>query len=295
MIRYQISPAVIEALIEKLIPGWLARASERTGRLASAGHYSEASSIWSEVKAVYMTIQYSKCAYCERGLEGPEYGRIEHDLEHYRPKSRVRPWPTEQMRRMPRFQYGFSTGSEMPKGYFWLAYDILNYATACKSCNSSLKRDYFPIAGNRAPNLADRQALAAELPLLIYPISDIDDDPESILTFEGIVPISADDDDFKRKRAQVTIDFFRLDSREHLRRERARQITAAYMALRVRDFQGFQQEERDLAVQVLAGATAPNAPHSNCTKAFLNTYRQDPDMARVIAQLASDYLTKLPK
>jgi hypothetical protein len=292
VIRYQVSRAALEELISVAAPGWLARATHRTSQFAAAGQYDETSSIWSEVKTVYMDIQHNKCAYCERVLEDKEHGKIEHDLEHYRPKSNVQSWPTAQMRRVRCIQYDFATGVARPKGYYWLAYDILNYATACKSCNSSLKRDYFPIAGNRAADLADNQALAAELPLLVYPISDIDDDPESILTFEGIIPVPRDNDDHRRKRARVTIDFFRLDSREHLRRERARQIVAVYMALRIHDLYGVEQADKDLAAHALASAIVPDAPHSSCARTFRNIYVQDPAKARELARLADEYLTK---
>ena len=33
-------------------------------------------------------------------------------------------------------------------GYYLLAYHLLIYAVACKPCNSGLKKDYFPIAGD---------------------------------------------------------------------------------------------------------------------------------------------------
>jgi hypothetical protein len=292
VIRYQISRTELEELISAAVPSWLARASQRTGQFEVVGQYNEASGIWGEIKTVYMEIQHNKCAYCERELEDKEHGKIEHDLEHYRPKSNVRCWPTAQIRRAHGIQYDFPTGAARPGGYYWLAYDILNYATACKSCNSSLKRDYFPIAGDRAPDLAENQALAAELPLLLYPISDVDDDPESVFTFAGIIPVSRDGDDHRRKRARVTIDFFRLDSREHLRRDRVRQIVTVYFALMTLGNDAAEQTHKDFMAQVLANAVAPDAPHSSCARAFRDIHAQDRAKADELARLATDYLTK---
>lgn len=40
-----------------------------------------------------MELQHSKCGYCEKWLEGSDYGTIEHDMEHYRPKSSVKAYP----------------------------------------------------------------------------------------------------------------------------------------------------------------------------------------------------------
>jgi hypothetical protein len=292
VIRYQISRDAMERLINAVIPSWLARASNRTNQFIAAGEYGETSSIWGEVKTIYMDLQHNKCAYCERVLEDKEYGKIEHDMEHYRPKSSVQSWPTAQMYSTGTNRYDFATGVARPKGYFWLAYDLLNLATACKSCNSSLKNSYFPIAGDRAPDLADAQALAGEMPFLIYPISDIDDDPESIITFEGIIPVPRNNDDYRRERARVTIDFFRLDSREHLRRERARHIVAIYMALGTCDRDEIEQADKDLANQFLANSISSDAPHSSCAKTFRNIYIQDPLRAQELARLASGYLTK---
>lgn len=290
MIRYEISRSALEELINKAAPTWFTRANQRTGHFTATGRYDEESGIWGEVKTVYMGIQHNKCAYCERELEDEEHGKIEHDLEHYRPKSNTKSWPTERM--LHHIQYDFATGAARPGGYYWLAYDILNYATACKSCNSSLKRDYFPIAGDRASDLADNQALAVELPLLVYPISDIDDDPESILTFEGILPVPSDNDDHRRKRARVTIDFFRLDRREHLRRERARHIVAAFFALHIGELPDVGQPAKKLASNTLANATAPDAPHANCVRTFRNIYAQDRTKAEELAWLADEYLAK---
>ncbi len=72
MIQYPISQQQLEQLIELDRPGWLERAQDRTVNFSVLGYYHESSSIWSEVKVVYMRIQYGKCAYCERQLESED-------------------------------------------------------------------------------------------------------------------------------------------------------------------------------------------------------------------------------
>jgi|SRR5262245_654869 len=179
MIRYPITLAELAARVDSERPGWQGRARDRTDGFIAAGQYSESSGSWSEIKAVYMTLQHDKCLYCERKLASPPYGTIEHDLEHFRPKSRVRAWPPESSP----FTFTFRTGAASATGYFWLAYHLFNYGTACKACNSPLKSDYFPVPAGRGNVPADPAALtAAEAPFLIYPIGDMDEDPETLMS-----------------------------------------------------------------------------------------------------------------
>lgn len=122
MIRYDIAPDELLRRIEEHVPGWLKRAATRTERFRKAGRYDEKSGIWSEIKDVYRDLQGDKCAFCERQLAGKPYGSIEHDVEHYRPKSSVRVWPPVEAP-----AYDFPTGHASEAGYYLLAYHPLNY------------------------------------------------------------------------------------------------------------------------------------------------------------------------
>jgi hypothetical protein len=220
MIRYPVDRDALLEAIEAEVPGWLARARERTDRLRAAGRYEESSGIWSEIKAVFRRLQAQKCAFCERQLAGEPFGAIEHDVEHYRPKSSVRKWPPASRA----IRYDFDTGDEFETGYYLLAYSVFNYVTACKVCNTPLKSNYFPIAGRRGSATVDNpDRLARERPFLPFPLGDTDSDPEELISFDGIlaVPTSPDLVSHEWRRAAVTIDFFALNEREELRRERA--------------------------------------------------------------------------
>ncbi len=224
MIRYQITEQQLRDRIEAEVPGWLRRAAERTAGFLERKSFDETSSIWSEVKSVYMRIQYDKCIYCERQLASPGLGgSLEHDLEHFRPKNGVAAWPTVQMQRSRKIALDLPFGKAFPCGYYWLSYHPLNYAAACKKCNTPLKLNFFPIAGRRGPREGDPSALQSEKPYLIYPLGDWDDDPEELIGFLGIVPVPKKKRGFGRKRAEVTIKFFELspedDGREELGRE----------------------------------------------------------------------------
>ena len=115
---------------------WGARAKRRTEKFRCKKKYDEKSSIWSEVKPVFMELQGGgKCCFCERKFESGALGRHELDVEHFRPKGNVK--------ECPRGRVGEGIRLTAPpgdrNGYYLLAYHLLNYAVACKSCNSGLK------------------------------------------------------------------------------------------------------------------------------------------------------------
>ena len=84
MIRYALSEKELRRRIEMAKKGWLARAEAQTEQNAATNE-PEFPSLWSEIKQVYIDLQHSKCAFCEKPLEG----RIEQDVEHFRPKARL--------------------------------------------------------------------------------------------------------------------------------------------------------------------------------------------------------------
>ena len=228
MIRYPFNDAQVSADIAQLDTNWQAKANRRTAKLLKSGVYNEKSAIWSRVKPVYMALQHNKCVFCERQLEGGESGRIEHDLEHFRPKSAVEAWPPVQRQALI---YAHPSGSDFPNGYYWLAYDLHNYAVACKVCNTSYKHMYFPVGGARvqppepAAGIPAFSALQAEQPLLCYPLGSSDDDPESLITFRATTAVPVHAAGWRKRRAEVMIDFFGLNERDQLHRERARMIS----------------------------------------------------------------------
>ncbi len=293
MIRYSFNAAQVAADIGQLDSNWLKKAGRRTAKLLRHGSYHEKTSIWSTVKPVYMTLQHNKCVFCERQLEGGDAGRIEHDLEHFRPKSSVEAWPPA---RGHALIYSHPTGSDFPTGYYWLAYDLHNYAVACKVCNSSYKHVYFPVGGARvqppgpataAPAVA---ALLAEQPLLCYPLGSSDDDPEDLITFRATTAVPVHAAGFLRRRAEVMIDFFGLNAREQLHKERARWI-CIFGAQLQRRHQGIANGN-DL--KLIAKLSEPYLPHASCLRAYGRLWRDDPALAARIYDVCRDYAVSPP-
>lgn len=282
MIRYSITRQNLETQIESECPKWLAKATQRTEKFKVLGYYEEDSPIWSDVKIVFMRLQGGcKCAYCERKFESEKYGKIELDVEHFRPKSNVRAWDVPDALK----QAGvFATTPPSDNGYYLLPYHPFNYSVACKPCNTILKSDMFPIAGIYRLTGDNPVDLKDEKPLLIYPIGDFDDDPEDLIRFMGPSPYAVMPDGHQHHRALVTIEFFKLDdhnSRKNLFLERIQLIQALFPQL-VRLYGIGTEKEKQQARVVVERYTNSEARHANCMRSFNRLYESDPALAQEI-------------
>lgn len=287
MIRYPVTEAALHANIDSVAATWRTRAASRTARLAS-GALSNITNIWSEIKPVYMVLQGPKCAFCEKWIEDQA---IEQDVEHFRPKNRVSRW------RVPRKLNGEgisiaqpSTGTE--PGYRLLAYNPFNYVAACKTCNSVLKRDYFPVDGTRDSNATDPTMLASERVYLIYPLGDHDSDPEDLIEFQGLSP-QPKRTGFDRKRALVTIEVFKLDDvrkRKELLRDRAEWIEKLSFALRMRDAPASSVGDVADAERVIQRLTSNASRHTNCLRCFEQLWGAHRSEAEAIVRNIADFL-----
>lgn len=302
MIRYPTSRAELEARAEDPAQGgkagWLARADALRQKNEAAGRFVTAKqTIWGEVKDVFGRLQHFKCAYCERELPHARPGAprspgsVERDVEHFRPKSSVKAWKVPKA--LAADGIAPQTGAAS-NGYYKLAYELENYAIACKTCNSSLKGDRFPIGGARDPDGGSPAALnRAEKPYLIFPIGTIDDDPEMLIGFVGATPVAR-----RRKgshgylRARVTIEFFGLadaDARSELFTERARVICAVYLAWMLVQGGG-QTGDPVFAQRTLDDVQNAAQPHASCARSFAALCQRDPARAQVIANEAQALL-----
>lgn len=290
MIRYPITKQQLTALIDAEKPDWRTRADVRTEGFRTAGAYKEDSNIWGEIKAVYMRIQGNKCAYCERELEGEDVGKVEHDVEHFRPKSNVKPWSPKKLTDL-----GIAfTAPEKGKGYHLLPYHFFNYAVACKPCNSTLKSDRFPVGGPYNLTGEDPAKLKSEKQYLLFPIGDIDDDPETIIEFQGTSPKPVAKTGKKRNRALVTIEFFKLDDpvrRKFLYRDRAYVITALYTLLK--ETTEGTTAERNAAKAEVDNLLTPALRHLNCARSFKRLFENDPDEAAAVFRAARKFLSTI--
>jgi hypothetical protein len=139
-----------------------------------AGRKPEFSEKWSDYKDVLSQAQFLKCGFCELKIIAGYFG----DVEHYYPKGEVWALPPEPAH-WGRERRGLSTVVGRRKvvlsqtGYWWRAYDWLNYLLACKICNSSWKRSYFPVQ---------------EVPHPVPPLPTVPVTPFLINPFDGPAP-----------------------------------------------------------------------------------------------------------
>ncbi len=288
MIRYACTRADLEAMIRAESTTWLESARTKTETFRGLRRYEEKAGTWSEVKGAYMRLQHDKCAYCERKSGTDDESRIEHDVEHFRPKSKVRAWPLKKRK----LAYSFPLGEAAGTGYYLLAYNILNYAVTCKKCNTIYKSDYFPIAAAaRAVDRDDPRELALEEPFLIYPLGDLDEDPEDLITFQGLIPTPKHAAGRRHDRARVTIDFFKLDVRSELLFQRALVLKSLYWA--IDDLKTTRDPRRRAAAQQTVDlALSPVSPHTGCARAFHALCLQDPETAGLFYDAIAAYLEK---
>lgn len=282
MIKYPTHTDVIARLARKRKPLWQASAIQRTQDHLTAKRYIKkgerlpdgkiANEFWRDVKGVFVTVQYSKCAYCETKLEA---SAIQWDLEHFRPKSEVAEWELPErgshdlvmrhFRPKPggtRWEYHIPTGPAMSDGYYLLAYDLENYAVSCKTCNTVYKGYYFPIAHSRVIHGNTVSAHLSESAYLIYPLGDQGEDPELHIAFVGVEAVAKN----ASVRGQLIIDFFDLN-RDSLQHSRAQWLVhTVWNAL-----EGFT-EGKPKAVNTINWLLSHKAPFTNCTRCFISLF-----------------------
>lgn len=287
MIRYQISEPELLAAINHAGPTWIRRAQDRTDTYKAKGRYvTPPTDIWSEIKRVYMNLQGYKCAFCERRLERSDFGNIEHDVEHFRPKSMVKEWTPRTA--TGRSELTFDLGSGSARGYYLLPHHHDNYVISCKTCNTAFKGNGFPVDGARDIDMATPRS-AAEQAWLVYPIGDFDDDPQHLIRFDGIVPVPAAGSTRQRRRAQVIIEFFGLAERDGLLLERSITLLALHLALD--NVAHHTSLTDDIARHMVATLTADHAAHANCARSFVALWADDEPAARTFSEAALAHVT----
>ncbi len=118
-------------------------------------------SVWKELKDVLASWSYGKCWYSELRELGSDY-----HVDHFRPKGRVK-----------------NDGEAERDGYWWLAFDWLNYRLAVSWCNSKHrdradgeatgKADQFPLKPGTSP-ISIGGDVEAESPVLLDPTRERD-------------------------------------------------------------------------------------------------------------------------
>jgi hypothetical protein len=181
--------AEVEALVQQMVA-----APDKAARDALIDANAD---VWKRLRDWLLRLSHDKCWYSEaRDL----FSVLE--VEHYRPKKRCR--------RTPRGAFS--------DGYWWLAFDWLNFRL-CGKIGNAKKGDHFPLAENSQVAAHGGLSIRNEIPLLLDPACA--GDPE-LLSFseDGTCAPHADADDLERLRVTTTTSRLNLN---HGRVMKARQ------------------------------------------------------------------------
>jgi len=175
------------------------------------------------VKKALEKLFNEKCAYCE----GKSASQGPWDVEHYRPKGRVKE-------------------NKKHPGYFWLAYTWDNLLPSCVFCNqhradqptfddptvgpAAGKLDQFPLSDEAKRAMTFSDPLDLEEPLLLNPCIDQDCEDYFRYDVKGYILVNSSNSATKRKRAEITIKICHLN-RRRLRSHRAKEIAKIIKAV----------------------------------------------------------------
>lgn len=153
---------------------WIDRADKVTQQLLTAQDDASRNDIidrnrnlWDELKNHLTALSHNKCWYTE-SINPAAHCHV----DHFRPKKEVK-----------------DENGNITSGYWWLAFDWLNYRFAGPAPNIR-KKSYFHVVSNRALNYGD--VCENEDILFLDPI-DINDPDELSFTIEGLVKPKSDD------------------------------------------------------------------------------------------------------
>ncbi len=209
-----------------------------------------------DVRGTLHAMQGWACAHCERALENSRG-----DVDHFRPKK------------------GGEHAGHL--GYWWLAYALDNLFLTCRVCNSTYKRNLFPLEpGAPRADFGSPDAYAAEARLLVDPAEDPVDQWIRVAWKESkdealLKPVtSLPETSAARRRAEASIDFFRLNKDQEVLRERIEAIREAGRAIRRSDEQAVHRVHR-LACRFLAHGAAVHNFIEDCAPDLLPTPREE--------------------
>lgn len=219
MIRLEFVPPVGDAAWE----AWITKAEEhRAALLASPPEQRKIEDkLYKGGRDWLLAATRKKCAYCETHLAP---GERKGDVEHFRPKGRVRD------RRGAVVTITLAGQQLKHPGYFWLAYDYRNLLPVCGACNRRArderegrltgKGDIFPTLNDWYA--AEPDDVNNEQPSLLNPWL-AEDDPAQHLSFDTTTGLIIGKD----TRGQETVDLLGLN-RDGLPEERLKACSSVH-------------------------------------------------------------------
>lgn len=179
------------------VASWLQQARTKHAELASKPDHASRSAflsennLWSDFKPILIRYFGEKCWYSECSLEG-SFG----DVDHFRPKNQ---------------SLDLERNSILDDGYWWLAYEYMNYRLSCEKCNRPFgeagKGNYFPLKEGSRP--AQFGVPCEEAILLLDPCNAADVDLIGFNEEGKVVPLT--NDPWLQKRVKCSRWIYNLD------------------------------------------------------------------------------------
>lgn len=204
MIKFDNKPFAPDVLTSKKIKDALTYLESQLNKNGSlSAEDFKGKNYWSEVKKDLSQFQHGKCCFCERGRDSNR----ESDVEHFRPKlaNKNQPAPNH-------------------NGYWWLAYDWDNLFFVCSECNSTYKKNLFPLIDEAARAIKKDDDISQERPYLLNPVAD---DPEQFIIYDYTndkIPVPVGSANDHSGRGAKTIELFGLRERVNLITDRAEKL-----------------------------------------------------------------------
>jgi len=215
-------------------------------------------SLWTELKSHLCNLRNRKCWYSESVNDGAHC-----HVDHFRPKTNA-----------------LDENGDDKGGYWWLAFDWMNYRYAGPAPNVR-KKDYFPVLQNKANNYGDNTTI--EEILLLDPII-IGDPAKLAFDIEGrVIPKSLDNVSRDYRRAVYSIEKYNLNSEGLKEGRRQKQINATKLINQSQRLLTLQAVSHDQAREneimgiwkELRKLAHPNSEYSATVKYCLKSCGQD--------------------
>lgn len=248
------------------VKAWINKAKRRIKTLSSKTTHTEraqyllTANIWSEFKPILIKYFGDKCWYSECSLEG-SFG----DVDHFRPKNES----TDEQ-----------GNTILPDGYWWLAYDYLNYRLSCEKCNRSYgdggKNDRFPLKPGTAPAVFPNKD---DVPLLLDPCKQYDSDMIDCDESGKIVSLSMDE--YDKLRIDISKRIYNWDCFNNARKRVRMSCKTALEFFEVTYESA--PDKMDIALRQICELVDSKAPYSSFSRRYIALKIQDKPYRDVIS------------
>ncbi len=247
---------------------WIKKAETRFRTLSTKTSHEERAkyfrqaNFWREFKPILIKYYGEKCWYSECSLEG-SYG----DVDHFRPKN-------------------ISTDEKgniiLEDGYWWLAYDYLNYRLSCEKSNRNFgdggKNDIFPLKPGTLPA---SQGNNNDIPVLLDPCVNSDVAIIDCNEAGEIVPLSTDP--YEQYRVKVSNKIYNWNCFNTARKNIRSKCKTALEVFEILYESSPDKMETSLAQ--ICELVAPTTPYSSFAKRYIENKIQDKPYKDVILKI----------